>query len=384
MDVKLRTSEMLLKKLAFGCGDAQLQAVAEIRLFAKWDDANRLCLGRAGAVAPLVKLLEGECAETRVQDNAMLALLNMSINAENKVRMVREEGCLEAVMGLANDSGSGGEIRANAAALLYSLVVDDEARRIVGTNESLWSTFLALLRDGAAKCKAEALKALFVGAADNQIREKLLQENLQAISLLISMVTVGKVKLTEDCLAVLALLASCGAGAVAISRASTSITILAYLVNSGSSARVQENAIAVLLNICQNDQEAKHLLPLQTLMPALSSMYRGGSERGKAKAEALLSLLGIEDPASLPRDDPNTNYNYNYNLRASTMPFLPTRPHDLPPHQSNPLPNPPASSSMASFSNASRSKPFSSNKYINLARNLFTHKPRKKNHSTIT
>ncbi|MCO5605590.1 hypothetical protein L7F22_059773 [Adiantum nelumboides] len=400
MDIKLKTSQLLLLKLSSGCGDAKLHAVAEIRLFCKWDDANRTSLAKAGAVTLLFKMLEDTDIDTRVQENAMAALLNMSINAHVKMLMAREPEGLDIVMEIAS-KGRTAELKASAAALLYSLLVDDGVRQIVCRNEMLEETLVALLKDGSAKCKAEALKALFVLAKVEQMRENLLQEKHGLLGLLISLLTVGKVKLTEDCLAVLALLVSCIAGAKALMQVPSAMPILVYLVNSGS-PRAQENATAVLLGMCQHNEGAKQAMPMQTLIPALNSLSMGASERGKDKAEALLGLLGSDGLSSIAGDHPNSgiamgdsNSSFGFNYVKGTinsMPFIPTHPALInysPPRQAKPQlhshvdASPSPSPSSASFSNASWPKPSPKNKYMTLARSLFTSKERKKSHSSI-
>ncbi|KAI5075836.1 hypothetical protein GOP47_0009912 [Adiantum capillus-veneris] len=398
MDIKLKTSQMLLLKLASGCGDAKLDAVAEIRLFSKWDDANRTSLAKAGAVPSLFKVLDDSRIDARLQENVMAALLNMSINADVKKHMVREPGGLDAVLRITNN-GANTEVKANAAALLYSLLADDGARKIVCSNEMLGETLVALLKDGSARCKAEALKSMFVLAKDKVLREILLQEKYELLGLLVSLVTVGKVKLTEDCLAVLALLASCDTGAKALMQVSSVVPILTYLVNSGS-PRGQENATAVLLSVCRHDEGARQAMPVQTLVPALNSLRMGDSERGKDKADALLGLLGFDQYSSVA-GGPNLGVSmgdsdlsvgsYYGRPGANTMPFIPTHPAHInysPPHQAKrhshvvttASPSPTVSDS---FSNASWPKPTLKNKYMTLARSLFTPKARNKSHSSI-
>lgn len=397
MDIKLRTSELLLKKLAGGCGDAQLHAVAEIRLFSKWDDANRVSLAKAGAIALLLKILDDIHVDARVQENAMAALVNISINSEIKMRLASEPGGLEAVMRLANDGGSS-ELKANAAALLYSLLVDDGAREIVCRKDMLWATLTGLLRSGSSKCTAETLKALFVLAKDEHTRETLLQEKYELIGVLLSLLTVGKVKLTEDCLAVLGSLASCEAGAKAVMREQSAVLILVYLLNSGS-ARAQENVASVLLNVCRHDEGAKQELPMKTLIPALNNLLMGGSERGRGKAEALLRVLEFdnissisEDPNSYIMGDSSASFGSDVRAVSTVMPFIPKHPAHInfspPQRQSKPhsdiTPSSVASSSASSVaSNASWPKAFSKSKVANFARSLFTHKARKASHSSI-
>lgn len=364
MDVKLKTSEVLLRKLAFGCLEAKLQAVSEIRLFAKWDDANRVSLAQAGAVPLLLELLHS--SDSKMQENAITALLNLSINPQNKALIVRTEGGLEAVLKVIKE-GISANAKANGAALLFSLVLDEELRAVVGDYGGVLKTLLGLLREGSSKCKADALKALYVTAMHTPLKAKLVEE--QAVPLLVSLVAYGKAKLTEDCLAVLARLASCPEGASSLVHVQTAVPVVAYVLEKGS-PRAQENAAGVLLNVCQSGGQdlIDHILDCKPCVPAISNLYWSGSDRGKAKAEALLKLLDVRMKLADP-----SSYSIDF------TPTIAAGDPSYPGHRLHPEPL----ASSTSFWNGSWSKPWlnPAGKYISRARNKFLH--RKKTNSTI-
>ncbi|KAH7282527.1 hypothetical protein KP509_35G034600 [Ceratopteris richardii] len=232
-----------------------------------------------------------------MKEIATAALINMSINEQAKLALAYVPGAVDTVIRTIGDSQSK-ELKSVAAGLLYSLIINDELKTIICLKDSLWDSVIGLLKETSGKCKSEALKLLFVLAKDERWRNKLMQEDNELISLLISLLTAGMPKLTEDCLTVISLLARSGAGTKAILDDKSSIPIFVYLLNSGS-PRAQENAASVLNNICQQDGNVKEILPLQTLIPALNSLMRGGSDRGKFKAASLLRVLDSDTAPSL-------------------------------------------------------------------------------------
>lgn len=357
-DVKLKTSELLLRKLAFGCADAQLQAVAEIRLFSKWDDANRVSLAQAGAIPLLLELLHN--ADPKIQENAVTALLNLSINPQNKALIVDTGGGLEAILQLIK-KGITADAKANGAALLHSLVVDESLRPIVGIYPAVLKSLLDLLREGSSKCKADSLKALFLIAThEPAIKAKLVEE--QAVPLLVSLVAYGMVKLTEDCLAMLAQIASCPEGSFTLVHSDAAIAVIVNVLDKGS-PRAQENAAGVLLNICQSGgQDATdHILNHKACVPAVSRLYRSGSERGRSKAEALMKLLDVRMKA--------------VSASSYSMDCIPNIPSEGESSQSHPHSDPTSTNCLSEYS---QSKPWikPSGKYISRARALLLHRKR--------
>lgn len=294
MDVKLKTAELLLRKLEFGCSNAKRQAVSEIRLFSKWDEDNRICLVRAGAVPLLIDLLAS--IDTKVQENSVTALLNLSIHSENRNAIANASGGLDAIaevlrQGRSNDS------KANAAALLSSLVVEESLRPVVGSHPNVLSALLELLRDGSSKCKADSLRALYLLSLSDPNRPKLV--SVGAIPLLIALVMYGKVRLTEDSLAVLAQIAGCPDGSASLLNSDIGISIIIDLLDAGSPL-AQENAATALFNMCKNggDKAVEGVLDYNKCIPAIRKLYFSSSSRGKSKAEALMKILKVSVPCT--------------------------------------------------------------------------------------
>ncbi|KAJ6953099.1 U-box domain-containing protein 3-like [Populus alba x Populus x berolinensis] len=87
------TKTSQVKKLVEGLkslsNEVQTKAAEELRLLAKHDMENRVIIGHSGAIRPLLSLL---CSEVKLtQEHAVTALLNLSINEENKALLQKQE-----------------------------------------------------------------------------------------------------------------------------------------------------------------------------------------------------------------------------------------------------------------------------------------------------
>uniref|UniRef100_A0A6V7QS59 RING-type E3 ubiquitin transferase n=1 Tax=Ananas comosus var. bracteatus TaxID=296719 RepID=A0A6V7QS59_ANACO len=92
------TAEFLVGKLATGSREAQRQAAYEVRLLAKTGMDNRRIIAEAGAIPFLVTLLGS--ADARTQEDAVTALLNLSIHYGTKALIVSAPGAADAIVGV--------------------------------------------------------------------------------------------------------------------------------------------------------------------------------------------------------------------------------------------------------------------------------------------
>lgn len=149
------TVEHLLQKLRSGQSDMQRAAAGELRLLAKRNVENRVCIAEAGAIPLLIGLLSSE--DLKTQEHAVTALLNLSINDNNKGVIVNSGAINPIVQVLMNGSK---EARENAAATLFSLSVVDENKVTIG-NLGAIPALVDLLKDGTSRGKKDAATALF-------------------------------------------------------------------------------------------------------------------------------------------------------------------------------------------------------------------------------
>ncbi|MBA0840239.1 hypothetical protein Goarm_002837, partial [Gossypium armourianum] len=152
------TAVLLIQQLANGSQGAQTVAAREIRLLAKTGKENRAFIAEAGAIPHLRKLLSS--SNPVAQENAVTAMLNLSIYAKNKSRIMDEDGCLGSIVEVLR-LGLTVEARQNAAATLFSLSAVHEYKKRIADQGGAVEALAELLRVGTPRGKKDAVTALF-------------------------------------------------------------------------------------------------------------------------------------------------------------------------------------------------------------------------------
>ncbi|XP_021720006.1 U-box domain-containing protein 13-like [Chenopodium quinoa] len=91
-----------------------IEATSELRILAK-DLDNQIIIASCGAIGPLVNLLRS--SDMNTQENAVTAVLNLSISNNNKVNIIKAESIEPLIHVLQTGTP---DARENAAATLYS------------------------------------------------------------------------------------------------------------------------------------------------------------------------------------------------------------------------------------------------------------------------
>eukprot|EP01018_Ginkgo_biloba_P004766 Gb_08792 [translate_table: standard] len=283
------TAAFLVGKLATGSPAIQRQAAFELRLLAKSGMENRRCIAEAGAIPFLLSLLSSK--DPRTQENAVTALLNLSIYDNNKI-LIMAAGALDAIIEVLQN-GKNMESRENAAATLFSLSVMDDCKITIGSRPKAIPALISLLREGTSRGKKDAATALFNLSVYNGNKPNVVMAG--AIPLLVDLLTDERAGITDDALAVLSILAISAEGLRAISSTSA-IPVLMDLLRLGS-PKGKENSISVLLALCKSGGEdmVNRLLMVPSSVPSLQTLAALGSPRAKRKATSLLKLLGKHD-----------------------------------------------------------------------------------------
>lgn len=283
--VKL-TAEFLVGKLATGSPDIQRQAAYEIRLLAKTGMDNRRIIAEAGAIPFLVALLVSP--NTRIQENAVTALLNLSIYNNNKT-LIMLAGAIDNIVEVLQ-SGKTMEARENAAAAIFSLSIVDDYKVIIGAHPRAIPALVRLLGEGTTAGKRDAATALFNLAVYNV--NKVSTVLAGAIPLLINLLVDDKAGITDDALALLTLLLGCNEGLEEIRKIRVLVQLLIDLLRFGSS-KGKENSITLLLGLCKDGGEevARKLFMNPRSIPALQRLAANGSLKARRKADALLRIL---------------------------------------------------------------------------------------------
>ncbi|KAL5568815.1 hypothetical protein UlMin_025390 [Ulmus minor] len=285
-DAVKMTAEFLVGKLATGSLDIQRQAAYELRLLAKTGMDNRRIIAEAGAIPFLVTLLN--CHDPRIQENAVTALLNLSIFNNNKV-LIMAAGAIDYIIEVL-ESGKTMEARENAAAAIYSLSMLDECKVAIGARPRAVPALVRLLKEGNPAGKKDAATALFNLAVYSANKVSVVVAG--AVPVLVELLMDERAAITDEALAVLSLLLGCSEGLEEIRKSRVLVPILIDLLRFGS-PKGKENAITLLLGLCKDGGEevAQRLLINPRSIPSLQSLAADGSLKARRKADALLRLL---------------------------------------------------------------------------------------------
>lgn len=290
------TADFLVGKLSNGSLDVQRQAAYELRLLAKDGSDNRACIAAAGAVPILAALLDS--ADKLTQENAVTALLNLSINEKNKDLIMHTEGALDKIVGvLAVDAAATSEARENAVATLFSISAVKAYRGEVGARAVAIEGLLQMLREGSPRGTRDAALTLFHVALHGENSAILLRKGA-ALAAIEALEREGSESVADEVAALLAVLARTPDGLAAVSAGiGRVVTPLVQLVSQGSS-KVKEYTTVLLLGACTLPEAngtssalRQQLRSAPCLFPSLRRLLVGGTPRAQRKAASLLKLL---------------------------------------------------------------------------------------------
>lgn len=270
------------------------QAVIELRLLSKWEMNNRILIGEAGGIPLLVSLLTS--TNSKIQENAVTALLNLSIYPYHRMAIVNTTGALESMAEVLR-TGETWESKENCAALLSSLLIVEEHRDVIGKNSLILEGLRDLLNHGRVLGKKDALRAIFHLALLPENGSRIAMADI--IPILQALMGSPRPGLIEDTLSVLAKLAACREGMDALKDQYSISLIVEYLQHGSPLAK--ENAASLLLALCKTGGiivEAELRKHQTAVFGSLCTLRAIGSPRGKGKANDLMKVMRVSQSFS--------------------------------------------------------------------------------------
>uniref|UniRef100_A0ACD5WIY6 Uncharacterized protein n=1 Tax=Avena sativa TaxID=4498 RepID=A0ACD5WIY6_AVESA len=265
-------------------------ATSEIRLLAKHNMENRIVIANCGAINLLVGLLHSP--DAKIQENAVTALLNLSINDNNKIAIANANAVDPLIHVL--ETGNP-EAKENSAATLFSLSVIEENKVRIGRSGAV-KPLVDLLGNGTPRGKKDAATALFNLSILHENKGRIVQAD--AVKHLVDLMDPAA-GMVDKAVAVLANLATIPEGRTAIGQA-RGIPALVEVVELGS-ARGKENAAAALLQLCTNSNRFCSIVLQEGAVPPLVALSQSGTPRAREKAQALLSYFRSQRHGSSAR-----------------------------------------------------------------------------------
>ncbi|GMJ08027.1 plant U-box 4 [Hibiscus trionum] len=270
--------------------DNQREATAQLRLLAKHNMDNRIIIANCGTITLLVDLLRSP--DTKTQENAVTALLNLSINDNNKTA-IADANAIEPLIHVL-ETGSP-EAKENSAATLFSLSVIEDNKVKIGRSGAI-KPLVDLLGNGTPRGKKDAATALFNLSIFHENKSRIVQAG--AVRHLVDLMDPAA-GMVDKAVAVLANLATIPEGRNAIGQEG-GIPVLVEVVELGS-ARGKENAAAALLQLCTNSGRFCSMVLQEGAVPPLVALSQSGTPRAREKAQALLTYFRSQRHGSAGR-----------------------------------------------------------------------------------
>eukprot|EP00268_Persea_americana_P045573 TRINITY_DN4650_c0_g1_i1.p1 TRINITY_DN4650_c0_g1~~TRINITY_DN4650_c0_g1_i1.p1 ORF type:complete len:846 (+),score=185.66 TRINITY_DN4650_c0_g1_i1:377-2914(+) len=270
----------LIEDLQSTSVDVQRAAAHELRILAKHNMDNRIVIANCGAVSHLVTLLHS--TDSATQENAVTALLNLSINDNNKMA-IANAGAIDPLIHVLETGNP--EAKENAAATLFSLSVMEENKVRIGRSRAI-GPLVELLGNGSPRGKKDAATALFNLSIFHENKARIVQAG--AVRYLVELMDPAA-GMVDKAVAVLANLATIPEGRNAIGQEG-GIPVLVEVVELGSS-RGKENAAAALLHLCTNSSRFCNMVLQEGAVPPLVALSQSGTARAKEKAQLLLTYF---------------------------------------------------------------------------------------------
>ncbi|XP_024983350.1 U-box domain-containing protein 15-like [Cynara cardunculus var. scolymus] len=259
----------------------QRKAVTKIRMLSRECPENRVLIAEKGGIPPLVQLLT--YPDSKIQEHAVTALLNLSIDDKIK-KQVSKEGPIPAIIEILRNGTDGA--KENSAAALFSLSMLDENKALIGSSNGI-PPLLILLKEGTIRGKKDAASALFNLTLSQSNKSRAIEAG--AIKPLLNILQNERLDMVDEALSVLLLLAAHPDGRKELGQLSFIETLVRF-IREGT-PKNKECAAAVLLKLCTNNSNLL-LAALQFgVYEHVKEVSQNGTKRGQKKAAAILQLM---------------------------------------------------------------------------------------------
>ncbi|PQM32880.1 U-box domain-containing protein 40 [Prunus yedoensis var. nudiflora] len=258
------------------------EALASLRKITRTreDTRARLCTPRMlSALRPLIV-----SRYTGVQVNSVAALVNLSLEKSNKIKIVRS-GVLPPLIDVLK-AGSP-EAQEHASGALFSLALDDDCKTAIGVLGAL-PPLLHLLRSESERTRHDSALALYHLTLVQSNRSKLIK--LGSVPILLRMVKSGH--MTGRVLLTLCNLSSCADGRASMLDAGGVECLLGVLRgNEFDSKATQESCVATLCGLSYGGLRFKGLAKVAGAIEVLREVEKKGSDRAREKARRMLEMM---------------------------------------------------------------------------------------------
>ncbi|KAJ0709163.1 putative U box domain, armadillo-like helical, Zinc finger, RING/FYVE/PHD-type [Helianthus annuus] len=271
----------------------QQQSVILLRKLTRTDEKARVSICTLQLLGSL-----RECVVSRdavVQTNAVAALVNLSLEKRNKVKIVRS-GIVPPLIDVLKSGFD--ESREHAAGALFSLALEEENKMAIGVLGAL-QPLLHTLHSDSERTRHDSALALYHLSLVQSNRVKLVK--LGAVSTLLTMLETG---LAGRVLLVLCNLAASNEGKSVLLDSNAVECLFRKLRTESvdSTESIRENCVACLYSLSIGSMRFKGLAKAAGGAEVLREVAESGSERAQEKAKRMLTALRERDDGEEGRD----------------------------------------------------------------------------------
>ncbi|KAH0451031.1 hypothetical protein IEQ34_021723 [Dendrobium chrysotoxum] len=287
-------TQILIQHLSTGDLNSKKAAAGEIRLLAKIAKENRIIFAEEGVIPHLSLLLHSQ--NQIAQENAVTALLNLSIHDANRRKIINQDGCLTSIVTVLRH-GLTPESRENAAAAIFSLSTLHDNKKLIVDEPGGAEALAWMLRNGSTTGKKDAVMALFNLSMHPESWERMVDSN--AVEALVG--ALEEEIVAEAAAGALALLVRRSIVAGLLGWEEKAVMGLAGVMRTGSSVG-RQNAAAALHEIGRRGGTVvgKEVAGVSGMSAWAPTVPLDGTKRSRMKASALARILQRREVVTPP------------------------------------------------------------------------------------
>jgi len=224
----------------------------------------------------------------KVQTNAIAALVNLSLEKPNKIKIMRS-GIVPNVVDLLKSRSP--EAQEHAAGAIFSLSLEDDNKTAIGVLGALQPLMHCLIRSESERTRSDSALALYHLSLVHSNRVKLVK--LNAVPSLLAALRSEKEAVSGRVVLVLCQLAASADGKAAMLDCNAVEHLVAMLRRRDEfeSESTRENCVAALYALSHGSMRFKALAREACAAEVLKEVEESGSERAKEKAKRILVML---------------------------------------------------------------------------------------------
>ncbi|XP_022993578.1 U-box domain-containing protein 40 [Cucurbita maxima] len=285
-DLNLPEEEEIIAKLKSSQVIEIEEAVTALRKITRTREDSRVHLCSPLILSALRSLIVSRY--TGVQVNSVAALVNLSLENLNKVKIVRS-GILPNLIDVLK--GGSPEVQEHAAGAIFSLALEDDNKTAIGVLGAL-PPLIRLLVSDSEQTRHDSALALYHLSHVQSNRSKLVK--LGSVPVFLGMVKSGH--MAGRILLILCNLAACFEGRAALLDSGAVECLVGMMrENELDTESTRESCVAVLFGLSYGGLRFKGLAKTAGAMEVFMAVEKNGSERSKEKVKRIMEYMKARD-----------------------------------------------------------------------------------------